>query len=227
MIRNSEKSGNGMTAKRYMFIGIFLFASTLCFAQNKWNLEFYGGVPLFYETSALNGPETNQKSTSLSIGIAGGFQFTDLIGIKAYVDYFFPLVFTSQSTGSGPVLNRDQYDFLFGFDELIGVVFNLVRTERLIVPITVGSHSKFLAADIFDYTNLILTGGIGLAVGAEFKISDRMYIFGRVRGSFDFFGFAVAIPNGNTSVSGQKTNTDISFVNAWGFSPNLGIGFRF
>jgi hypothetical protein len=186
MNRNNEKPRNGMVTKRYMFMGIFLLASTLCFAQNKWNLELYGGVPLFYETSALNGPEISQKSTSLSFGIAGGYNFTNLIGIKAYVDYFFPLVFTSQPTGSGSVINRDQYDFLFGFDEVIGVVFNVVRTERLIVPITVGSHSKFLAADIFDYTNLILTGGIGLAVGAEFKTSDRMYIFGRVRGSFDF-----------------------------------------
>jgi hypothetical protein len=227
MNRNNEKPGNGMATKRYMFIGIFLFASTLCFAQNKWNLEFYGGVPLFYETSALNGPETSQKSTSLSFGIAVGYNFTNLIGMKAYVDYFFPLVFTSQPTGSGTTINRDQYDLLFGFDELIGVVFNVVRTDRLIVPITVGFHSKLLAADIFDYTNLVLTGGIGLAVGAEFKINNRVYIFGRVRGSFDFLGFAVAIPIANTSTSGRETNVDISFVNAWGFSPNLGIGFRF
>jgi hypothetical protein len=116
---------------------------------------------------------------------------------------------------------------LLGFDELIGVVFNVVRTDRLIVPITVGSHSKLLMADIFDYTNLILIGGIGLAIGMEFKISNRVYIFGRLRGSFDFFGFAVAIPTGNASESGQETNMDISLINAWGFSPNLGIGFRF
>jgi hypothetical protein len=66
MNRNNKKSGNGITAKKYVFIGIFFLVSTLCFAQNKWNFEFYGGVPLAYEISTLNGPETRQKSTSLS-----------------------------------------------------------------------------------------------------------------------------------------------------------------
>jgi opacity protein-like surface antigen len=225
MNRETKIAMKGLTEKKCILICIFSLISTFCFAQNKWNLEFYGGVPLFNETSDLNGPEVNQKSTSLSLGISGGYNFTDFIGIKAYVDYFFPIVFTSQPSGSGATINRGQYDMLFGIDELVGVVFNVFRTDRFIVPVSVGFHGKLLVADIYDYVNLVINSGIGLAIGAEFKITDKMYLFGRVRGSFDFLGFAIAIPSG--SASNQETNMDVAIINTWGLSPNIGIGFRF
>jgi hypothetical protein len=225
MNRETKRAGKRLTEKKYILICLFSLISTFCFAQNKWNLEFYGGVPLFNETSALNGAEVNQKSTSLSFGISGGYNFTDFIGIKAYMDCFFPIVFTSEPSGSGVTINRGQYDMLFGVDELVGVVFNVLRTDRFIIPVSVGFHGKLLVADIYDHVNLITNSGIGLAVGTEFKISDKMYLFGRVRGSFDFLGFAISIPSG--SASNQETNMDVALINTWGLSPNIGIGFRF
>ena len=115
--------------KKCFIVSAFLLAASLCFAEMTGNVEVYGGTMLFNETNGMNGPETVYKSASVSAGISGGVYFNDSIGLKAYLDFLIPLSFTAESDG-GTAVTRDDYDFLLGMDEFLGVVFNVVKTER-------------------------------------------------------------------------------------------------
>jgi hypothetical protein len=189
-------------------VGLFLLSASFSFAQMKWNVEVYSGAALFDETSGMNGPETVYKSASVSTGISGGVYFNDSIGLKAYWDFLIPVT-------------RKDYDFLLGMDEFFGVVFNVVKTERLKVPVMAGFHGKLFFSTISDYFTAAATSGIGLGIGVEYAFSRNWYILARVNGSFDFLGFSVMTP----PESGPKF--DMALVSTWGFAPHLGVGFRF
>ncbi|GHV71934.1 hypothetical protein AGMMS49928_26280 [Spirochaetia bacterium] len=206
--------------KKRLVVGVFLLAASLSFAQMKGNVELYGGAILFDETSGMNGPETVYKSTSVSAGISGGVYFNDTIGLKAYLDFLIPLAFTADPDG-GTAITRNDYDFLLGMDEFFGVVFNVVKTERLTVPIMAGFHGKLFFSTISDYFTRAINSGIGLGIGAEYAFSSNWYILARANGSFDFLGFSIMTP----PEGGPKF--DMALIRTWGLTPHLGIGFRF
>ncbi|GMO63483.1 MAG: hypothetical protein Ta2A_10500 [Treponemataceae bacterium] len=206
--------------KKYFIIGIFLLAASLCFAQRNANVEFYGGAALFDETGGMNGPETVYKSASISAGISGGFYFNETVGLKAYLDFLIPVSFNARPDG-GTAATRGDYDFLLGMDEFFGVVFNVVKTERLTVPVTAGFHGKLFFSSIADYFTTATNSGIGLGIGVEYAFSDNWYILARVNGSFDFLGFSILTPPEG------GTKFDMALICTWGFAPHLGIGFRF
>jgi hypothetical protein len=206
--------------KKYFMVSMFLVAASLCFAQIKGTIEVYGGATLFDETSGMNGPETVYKSAFISAGISGGIYFNDFVGLKAYLDFLIPLGFTAAPDG-GTSVTREDYDFLFGMDEFFGVVFNVVKNERLSVPVIVGFHGKLFFSTISDYFTTAINNGIGLGIGAEYSINNNWYILARVNGSFDFIGFSMLTP----PEGGQKF--DMALTRTWGIAPHLGIGFRF
>ena len=206
--------------KKCFIVGLFLLSASISFAQMKWNIEVYGGAALFDETSGMNGPETVYKSASVSAGISGGVYFNDSIGLKAYLDFLIPLSFTADHD-SGTAVTRNDYDFLLGMDEFFGVVFNVVKTDRLKVPIMAGFHGKLFFSTISDYFTTAINSGIGLGIGVEYAFSNNWYILGRVNGSFDFLGFSIMTP----PEGGPKF--DMALIRTWGFAPHIGIGFRF
>ncbi|MHC6201984.1 hypothetical protein ACYULU_02170 [Breznakiellaceae bacterium SP9] len=206
--------------KKCFSVSVFLLAASLCFAEITGNVEVYGGSALFNETSGMNGPETVYKSASVSAGISGGVYFNDSIGLKAYLDFLIPLSFTADPDG-GTAVTRNDYDFLLGMDEFFGVVFNVVKTERLKVPVMAGFHGKLFFSTISDYFTTAINSGIGLGIGAEYAFSNNWYFLARVNGSFDFLGFSIMTP----PESGPKF--DMALIRTWGFAPHLGIGFRF
>jgi opacity protein-like surface antigen len=206
--------------KKCFIVSVFLLSASLCFAQITGNVEVYGGAALFDENSELNGPETVYKSASVSAGISGGVYFNDSIGLKAYLDFLIPLSFTAGPDG-GTAVTRNDYDFLLGMDEFFGVVFNVVKTDRLKVPIMTGFHGKLFFSTISDYFTTAINSGIGLGIGVEYAFSSNWYILGRVAGSFDFLGFSIMTP----PEGGPKF--DMVLIRTWGFAPHIGIGFRF
>ncbi|GHV62248.1 hypothetical protein AGMMS49587_08550 [Spirochaetia bacterium] len=206
--------------KKYLIVSVFLLAASLCFAQITGNVELYGGSALFDETSGMNGPETVYKSASVSAGISGGVYFNDTIGLKAYLDFLIPLTYTAAPDG-GTAVTRNDYDFLLGMDEFFGVVFNVVKTERLKVPIMAGFHGKLFFFTISDYFTTAINSGIGLGIGVEYAFSNNWYILARVNGSFDFLGFSIMTPPDGGS------KFDMALIRTWGFAPHIGIGFRF
>jgi opacity protein-like surface antigen len=211
--------------RRFSLAGILLLVTTVCFAQTKWNVEFYSGAALFNETSALNGPETTYESVSVPLGISGGYYFTDFVGLKAYLDFLIPLSFTAHPD-NGSTITKENYDFLLGMDELFGVVFNVFKSNRLVIPVTVGLHGKLFFSTIADHFTMVTNSGIGAGIGVEYNITDKFYILARVNGSFDFIGFSVMIPTGNAD-SDQKTKVDAAFMRTWGIAPHIGIGIKF
>ncbi|GHU92709.1 hypothetical protein FACS189479_02450 [Spirochaetia bacterium] len=206
--------------KKCLMVSVFLLAASLCFAQITGNVELYGGAALFDETSGMNGPETVFTSTSISAGISGGVYFNDSIGLKAYLDFLIPLTYTATPDGETAV-TRNDYDFLLGMDEFFGVVFNVIKTERLKVPVMAGFHGKLFFSTISDYFTTAINSGIGLGISVEYAFSSNWYILARVNGSFDFLGFSIMTP----PEGGPKF--DMALIRTWGFAPHLGIGFRF
>ncbi|GHV80126.1 hypothetical protein AGMMS49944_19170 [Spirochaetia bacterium] len=206
--------------KNCLMVSVFLLAASLCFAQITGNVEIYGGAALFDETSGMNGPETVYKSASVSAGISGGVYFNNSIGLKAYLDFLIPLAFTADPDG-GTAVTRKDYDFLLGMDEFFGVVYNVVKKDRLKVPVMAGFHGKLFFSTISDYFTAAINSGIGLGIGVEYTFSNNWYILGRVNGSFDFLGFSIMTP----PEGGPKF--DMALIRTWGFAPHIGIGFRF
>ncbi|MDR1955380.1 MAG: hypothetical protein LBQ30_00825 [Treponema sp.] len=212
--------------KKCFIAGIFLLSASLSFAQLKGNIEVFGGTLLFDETSRMNGPETVYKSASISAGVSGGIYFNDTIGLKAYLDFLIPLNYSTAPNG-GTTATREDYDFLLGMDEFFGVVFNVIKTERLTVPIMAGFHGKLFFSTIADYFTTAINSGIGLGIGAEYAFTENWYMLARVNGSFDFIGFSIRTPTGNNSNANEQTKFDMALIRTWGIAPHLGIGFRF
>jgi hypothetical protein len=212
--------------KKCFIAGLFLLSASLSFAQMKGNVELYSGALLFDETSGMNGPKTVYKSTSVSAGVSGGVYFNDTIGLKAYLDFLIPLSFKTTPNGEAEIMKND-YDFLLGMDEFFGVVFNVVKTERLTVPVMVGLHGKLFFSTIDDYFTTAANSGIGLGIGAKYALKKNWYILSRVSGAFDFLGFSIKTPTGNNSTENEQTGFDMALIRTWGIAQHFGIGFRF
>jgi opacity protein-like surface antigen len=211
--------------KIFTLEAILLLATTVCFAQTKWNVEFYSGTGLFNETSALNGPETTYDSVSVPLGISGGYYFTDFVGLKAYLDFLIPVSFIAHPD-SGTTITKENYDFLLGMDEFFGIVFNVAKTERFTIPVTVGLHGKLFFSTIANHFTMASNSGIGAGIGVEYNITDKLYILARVNGSFDFIGLSIMFPTGNAD-NDRETKVDAAFMHTWGIAPHIGIGIKF
>jgi opacity protein-like surface antigen len=206
-----------MIMRKQLFLFLFFATSVFCSAQITGNLEFYSGVSLFHETSGLNGPNTVYESVSVPVGISGGIYFNDFIGIKAYLDFLIPVSFTVRPD-SGVTIHKEDYDFLLGMDELLGVVINVVKTERLTIPLVAGFHGKLFFSDISDHFTMSTNSGIGIGIGAEYAFTEKVYFLARINGSFDFLGFSIT--------SGKETKFDVAFIQTWGFAPHIGVGIK-
>jgi hypothetical protein len=211
--------------KKCFIVSALLLTASFSFAKMTGNVEVYGGAMLFNETSGMNGPETVYKSTSLSTGISGGVYFNDAIGLKAYLDFLIPLTFTARPNG-GTAATREDYDFLLEMDGFFGVVFNVVKTARLIVPVMAGFHGKLFFSTISNYFTMTANRGIGLGIGVEYVISNNWYVLARVNGSFDFLGFSIRKPTGNNSNGNEQTGVDMALIRTWVFAPHIGVGIK-
>jgi opacity protein-like surface antigen len=210
--------------KKAFFVTALLAASTVCFAQLRGNIEFYGGSALFNETSGLNGPETIYDSISVSAGISGSVSFSDFIGLKAYLDFLIPISYNASPYGENTI-HKDDYRFLLGMDELFGVVFNVIKTERLTVPIILGLHGKLFFSSIGDYFTTAANSGIGAGIGVEYAVTQNVYLLARVNGSFDFIGLSLHTPTGNAPAEAQ-IRFDAALIRTWGFAPHIGVGIK-
>ncbi|GMO21832.1 MAG: hypothetical protein Ta2B_00720 [Termitinemataceae bacterium] len=206
--------------KNFLMLSLFFLTASFLFAQIEGNVELYGGAVLIDETSRMNGPETVYKSASVSAGISGGVYFNNTIGLKAYLDFLIPLTFTADPDG-GIATTRNDYDFLLGMDEFFGVVFNVVKTDRLQIPIMTGFHSKLFFSTISNCFTTAISSGIALGIGVEYAFNNKWYIMARVNGAFDFMGFSIMTPPEGS------TKFDMAFIDTWEFAPHIGIGFRF
>jgi opacity protein-like surface antigen len=200
--------------RKLIFGVLFAAATGFCFGQIKGNIEFYGGAALFNETSALNEPETIYNSISVSAGVSAGIDINERVGLKAYMDFLLPVSFTARSFAM-ETLKQDDYDFLLGLDEFLGVVFTIAKTNRFTIPITAGFHGKLLFSTLSGDLAIKAASGLGIGIGAEYAFTDNVYLLVRMNGSFDFIGFGI-----------KDTKMDMAFIQVWGFAPHIGIGIK-
>jgi opacity protein-like surface antigen len=210
--------------KKYFIASVFILSAAFLSAEIEGNIETYAGTALFSETSDMNGPETDYKSASASLGVSGGVYFNDFIGIKAYFNFLVPWYFSARPDGQ-PSMTRADYDFLLGLDEFVGVVFNVYKTEKLTIPLLLGFHGKLFFSTVSDYFTTATNSGVGIGIGLEYSFSENWYFLARLNGSFDFLGFSVKTPSGNSQDKG--THVDMDFIRTWGIAPHLGLGYRF
>lgn len=211
--------------RKFIFGFVFFATAVFCSAQIIDDVDFYGGATLFNETSRLNGPNTAYESASVSLGISAGINLTDFVRLKLYLDFLIPVSFSAHPDGK-ETIHRDNYDFLLGMNEALGVVFNIVKKERLAVPVMVGFHGKIFFSTLSDYFTVATTSGIGVGIGAEYAITEKVYFLARVNGFFDFLGFSMLTPTGNAP-EGETTKFDVALIRVWGIAPHIGIGIRF
>jgi hypothetical protein len=100
-----------------------------------------------------------------------------------------------------------QYKFFF-VDGLLGPVFRLVDTERFTVPVSAGLYLSggllFDLADIYAERTLpFFDCGPGFNITLEYRVNEKMYLYGR----------------GQASITFNERNALIYI------SPSIGIGF--
>jgi hypothetical protein len=156
------------------------------------------------------------------------------------------------------VLRNGGDNSLFGFDALVGPSFMLSDGEKIKIPFTVGPHIYVLDAvskrtmedtwpttsphnpvviflwpthEIYKYVEVNF--GIGYNIGVEWYLTKRVYLLGRIQGSFDFvyYGYETRKITGSSNISGGTippiNGPEFGWSRAWSFVPQAGIGIRF
>jgi hypothetical protein len=197
----------------FVFFGITVF----CFA--KGGLELYGGFPVFREEGNLLGYNAETTMTSFSFGLGAVSPVSERWALGVYDDFIFPQKFDTTIAGRSVTVTRDAYKRLFGMSLMTGPVLYIVSGERLKVPLVFGPRVFMLIASTDAAAMLGVNIGIEAGLGAEFYFTERIYLFGRVRGTYDFYGFTRATVGG-------ISDSNSGFLKSIEFNPNIGIGFR-
>ncbi|WP_059369289.1 hypothetical protein [Treponema endosymbiont of Eucomonympha sp.] len=155
------------------------------------------------ETYAIGINSANFYGETKRFGLGGDFSFVLLRRLVADVG------------GVETSIKGDAVDYFFGGDFLIGPAFALARTERLLVPFYVGPHWFWFSSKISGSSSRCDFIGVGAAISAEYALSAGWYVFGGVRGSWDFYDWGT---------SGEETVG--SAENLFAFSPKIGFGYK-
>jgi hypothetical protein len=156
---------------------------------------------------------------SFSLGFAGISPFNDFVGLGVYDNFVFPLELSATINGTKATTKRADYDSLFGVGMLIGPVFTLYANERVRIPLAAGLHFFLLTSSTGPVGMLGFEFGLGTNIGIEYYLTRRIYVLGRVEGTWDFYA-ATRIYTAYQSVS------DSGRIRGLGVNPNVGIGFK-
>jgi hypothetical protein len=207
--------------KKGFILLCFVVTSTTMYA--KGNFEFSAGVPMAFES--VNGTDTNM--TSFAAGLSGIAQITETIGIAVYDNFVFPQKLKTTTGGVVVAVKGSDYDFIFGVDILLGPSFMLYQSNKLRFPLAVGVHGLMLTATNPGISILGLSFGMGVNITAEYRITPKVYLFGRIQGTYDFYA------NTTTTTSIQyggytyeKTSRDSGVTSNFTIMPAIGIGFN-
>jgi hypothetical protein len=156
---------------------------------------------------------------SFSLGFAGISHFNDFVGLGVYDNFVFPRELSGAINGTKAELKRADYDLIFGVGMLLGPVFTLYANERVRIPLAAGPHFFMLTASTGPASMLGREFGLGANIGIEYYFTNRIYVLGRVEGTWDFLASTrIYTAYGSASNSGRITGL--------GVNPNVGIGFK-
>jgi hypothetical protein len=215
--------------KKTVLVVFFCGFSILCFARG--NLEAYGGMPIIWDQGEAFGYEAKVQTTAASFGI--GFVVPQKNGsFGVFDEVILPLQFDGTIDGEQATVKRDVYDQLIGVSCLLGGVFNLYKNSRLTIPLLAGVRWMWVSMAIGSYSSFGNNIGFEAGIGAEYQLTNRIFLFGRLRGVYDFYAITlstepVLIGSAYTGFySYKKSSTSAGFISSFGINPNIGIGFR-
>jgi hypothetical protein len=203
--------------------------SAVCFA--KGNFELYGGLPISWDEGNAFGYEAQVQTTSMSFGL-GFVSPQKNYSLGVFDEVIIPMRLDGTIDGEKAVVERDVYDQLIGMSCLICGVFNVYKNNSLNIPLIAGMRWTWMSFEIGSTSGMGHNFGVELGIGAEYHISDRVFLFGRIRGVYDFYGIStitapVLIGSAYTGFySYSNTTTDSGFISSWVINPNIGIGFK-
>jgi hypothetical protein len=211
--------------KRLILIVLLLCGfSVMCFANGS--LEFFGGLPLNWEKGKIFGYEADTNMTSLSIGLGFVSPINERIAFGVYDEFIYPQKLEIVADGKETSVGRDAYNTLMGMSVLLAPVFYLYSDEegRIKIPLVTGIRWMWLSGST-DYTALFGSNfGLGVGIGAELKINEKLKIFGRLMGIYDFYSISSITTSG---YSGTKTEEASGTISSFGFTPHIGLGITF
>jgi len=233
--------------KRFVFCIIFITLCTLSFGlinELNMNLEFSGGYSLHAAKEDVN---YNGFPFQSSFNLVAN----NRIIIETYLNFIFMPGDISIASEEAYRLNYKNDNFMIGWEFYLGAGSFLLNTERIKIPFSAGFHLKRVCLfvddeeyywinyrvglygyDEYEYYDTFL--GLGFNLGMRLYASNRIYLFGRIQGAFDFINTQETILYVHTyTISGRNTryrktygtkNTGLN--TAFGLSPHLGIGIR-
>lgn len=260
--------------KRVLFSAVFLIISGLCFGQIILSNSAYAESNLHMNTEISSGYYfyniKNDDSYTMNYGVPIQFLWNvygEKLGMEMYVN---GVILTETILVSPPdsmkIENRDQQQLMYfellglpssyirmdtsrvqlhQLEFFIGVLFKLVDTKRIKVPLSVGLHFNFFGISLqgslrssgvilspyptFEMEYFEFNSGLGFNISLQCYLLDNFYLFGRIQTAFDFINYTEAEfkirQYASVTVSDSEVNQGLS--SAWGFSPQLGFGFRY
>jgi hypothetical protein len=215
---SGDKRGEIGKRRRMMKKAVLVFLlcgiSVVCFA--KGNFEFYGGMPFQFEKADAG----DSSMRSFSLGFAGISPLNDFIALGCYDNFIFPLELSSTLDGTKVTTKRDDYDSLFGVDMLLGPVFTLYSAGKVKIPLAAGLHLFLLTASTGSVSTIGFEFGLGTSISAEYHFGDRVYGFGRVQGTWDFYA------TNTVRTAWGRAASNSGRLRSLGVNPNIGVGFK-
>lgn len=208
--------------KTILLITLLCGFSLLCYANGS--LELFGGVPLTWEDGELLGTDADMQMTSISAGFGLISPINDKAAFGVWDEIIFPQTMKMTIAGEEATVERSDYDMLMGMSVTLAPIFYLYSGDKLKIPLHVGIKGMWLAASQ-TYSNIFeVIFGFEAGIGAEFHITERFKLFGRVKGMYDFFTINTITVSGYYS---PVTTTTTGFINSFGLTPHIGLGISF
>jgi hypothetical protein len=205
-----------------LLVTLFCGFSLMCFA--KGNLELFGGMPLTWENASILGIDADMQMTSISAGFGMVAPINDKIAFGVWDEIIFPQKMDMTVAGQKETVERSDYDTLMGMAVTLAPVFNIYSNDKVKIPAHVGIRGSWLISSQ-KYSNVFgIQFGLEAGIGAEYHINEKIYLFGKVKGIYDFFSFSTITAS---TYYGTTTVSNSGLISSFGFTPNIGIGIKF
>jgi hypothetical protein len=175
---------------------LFALLTLPCFAEEGRfglsDVEFFMGLPYFYEKLNYDGEETLESAfPAFSFGISVvhyGIAGNEALGFFMLAAFDFPPELTHTTGGVTTVFKRADTTAI---EAAAGAAYRLVDKGALKLPLLAGLHFFYLSGNsLFSQSVMrdLTQYGFGLfaSAGAEFHVNRTLYFFSRVQCALDF-----------------------------------------
>jgi hypothetical protein len=222
-------------------IFLFILLSLPCFAeQDRFglsDLEFFAGLPYFYDKLDYDGVETLDSvlpSFSFGAGVVHyGIAGNEGLGLFVLAALDFPEKMTHSLEGVKSVFRRADTTII---EAAAGAAYRFFNNRAFRLPVLAGLHFFYFSGNsLVSQTAMLdlVQYGFGLFVsaGAEFHVNKTLYVFGRLQCALDFVAHTERILYTGVNVAGNIAyfiygKEFLSMALHVSVMPVLGIGIK-